>query len=244
MSQRVFIVDDDRDHAESIADILELQGFEVEIAYSGEEAIERFAKGDFDVTLMDVQLPGMNGVETFFHFRATRPDAKVIMMTGFSVEQLIQQAVDGGAAGVLFKPFSINDLLHTLESAKPHGLVLIADDDPSFSDSISEVLAAAGYRVEIARTGQEAVDKATQASIDCLILDLRLPILSGIEVFMKLKQLGRVVPTILATGFVGEGQAALQRVAADTLLIKPFDPVLLLDAVRAALDLRRDSNAA
>ena len=92
----VLIVDDDRDLAESLADVLEARGYDVELAGSGEEAVERFRRRDFDIVFTDVKLPGMNGVESLFAFRRIRPDAKVVMMTGFSVEQLLTQAVENG----------------------------------------------------------------------------------------------------------------------------------------------------
>jgi two-component system, NtrC family, response regulator HydG len=117
MKRRIFIVDDDRDHAESIADILAMHGHEVDMAYTGEDAVRRFAEGAFDLTLMDVKLPGMNGVEAFFAIRRHNPDAQVIMMTGFSVEQLLAQAVLSGARGVLHKPFAIPDLLRAVGDA-------------------------------------------------------------------------------------------------------------------------------
>src|SRR5262249_5086451 len=60
MKHHVLIVDDDKDHAESIADLLQLRGYEVEVAYSGEEALELFRAHEPDVTVMDVKLPGMN----------------------------------------------------------------------------------------------------------------------------------------------------------------------------------------
>lgn len=114
MKQRVLIVDDDRDHAESIADILAMHGHDVDMAFSGEEAVRRFAERPFDVTLMDVKLPGINGVEAFFELRRQRADAQVIMMTGFSVEQMLSQAVLSGARGVLYKPLAIPDLLRVI----------------------------------------------------------------------------------------------------------------------------------
>jgi two-component system response regulator HydG len=116
MSYRIFIVDDDRDHAESIADILAMHGHDVDMAFSGEEAVRRFAERQFDVTLMDVKLPGMNGVEAFFELRRQRADAQVIMMTGFSVEQWLSQAVLAGARGVLYKPLAIPDLLRAIDT--------------------------------------------------------------------------------------------------------------------------------
>jgi two-component system, NtrC family, response regulator HydG len=116
MKRRIFIVDDDRDHAESIADILAMHGHEVDLAFTGEDAVRRFAEVTFDLTLMDVKLPGMNGVETFLALRRQRADAQVIMMTGFSVEQLLSQALENGARGVLYKPLAIPELLRAVSS--------------------------------------------------------------------------------------------------------------------------------
>jgi two-component system, NtrC family, response regulator HydG len=114
MKRRIFIVDDDHDHAESIADILAINGHEVEMAFSGEQAVRRFAEREFDLTLMDVKLPGMNGVEAFFELRRQRADAQIVMMTGFSVEQLLARAVLNGARGVLYKPLAIPELLRAV----------------------------------------------------------------------------------------------------------------------------------
>lgn len=228
MMKRIFVVDDDRDHAESLADILEMRGYEVEIAYSGEEAVERFQVADFDLVFMDVKLPGKNGVETFFAFRNLRPDAQVMMMTGFSLEALVRQAVEGGALGVMHKPFSGEDLLAAVEKAKPRGLVLVADDDVYYAESMAGLLGDAGYRVRLARTGQEALDMMQKGGIDCLLLDLQMPILSGLEVYMALKQSGHVVPTILITGNETSADAQALCPLTQGLLVKPFDPGALL----------------
>jgi two-component system, NtrC family, response regulator HydG len=119
MTCRVFVGDDDRDHAESMADLLELHGYEVAMAHSGEEALARLSSLDFDVALMDVKLPGIDGVEAFLEMRKAKPAAPVIMMTGFSVEQSLARAIAGGAAGVLHKPFAIGELLQAIERAQP-----------------------------------------------------------------------------------------------------------------------------
>jgi DNA-binding response OmpR family regulator len=119
----ILIVDDDRDLAESLADVLEARGYAVELAGSGEEGVARFQQQDFDLVFTDVKLPGMNGVESFFAFRKIKPDAKVVMMTGFSVEQLLAQAIENGALAVLHKPFAIPEILAVLERIKPHGVV-------------------------------------------------------------------------------------------------------------------------
>ena len=241
MTHRILIVDDDTDHAESLADLLQMRGYEVEVAYSGEQALEQFSRLDFDVTLMDVKLPGMNGVETFFQFRKLKSDAQVIMMTGLSVEQLIARAVEGGALGILHKPFATNDLLDVLTRAQSRGLVLVADDDPTFVESIGDFLSSSGYRTVIARNGQDALAKAQSSEVDCLLLDLSMPILSGIEVYLKLRECGRSVPIIIVSGLKSE---LPQWLAAEHILIKPFDPSLLVEALKEAMELGRRAKAA
>jgi two-component system, NtrC family, response regulator HydG len=237
MTMRVFIVDDDRDHAESIADVLTMRGFETELAFSGEAGLARFREADFDIVFMDVKLPGMNGVETFFEFRKLKPNVKVMLMTGFSLEQLVAQAVENGALGVLRKPFEIKDLLDVLEQVKPRGMVLVADDDPEFAASLEPILLQHGYRVEIVNSGQEALEKAREG-VNCLILDLKMPMLSGLEVYLKLKEAGRTVPTIFITGFPSERHHAIARLKQpldQDVLMKPFDPDHLLAAIDAVM---------
>ena len=115
---RVFIVDDDQDFAESLALLIEGRGYQAEVAFSGEEAIAKFREQDFDITFMDVRLPGKNGTESFLEIRKFKPSARVVMMTGYSVEQLLEQAIEHGAWGVLDKPIDVRQLLEMLENLK------------------------------------------------------------------------------------------------------------------------------
>jgi two-component system, NtrC family, response regulator HydG len=114
MKRRILVVDDDQDHAESVADLLTLHGHEVDMAYSGEEAVRRSAQWAYDLALLDVKLPGMNGVEALLAIRKERKDAHVIMMTGFSVDELLTQALENGARGVLHKPLALPELLKAI----------------------------------------------------------------------------------------------------------------------------------
>jgi two-component system, NtrC family, response regulator HydG len=235
MTARVLVIDDDRDHAESIADILSMRGHRVEAVFSGEQGVEIFREQDFDIVFMDVKLPGMNGVETFFEFKKIRPDARVMMMTGFSLEQLITQAIENGALGVLRKPFAIQDLLQVLDQVKPRGMVLVADDDPDFSASLEPILVQNGYAVVTAATGEEALAKASADGVNCLVLDLSMPLLTGIDVYRKLRAAGKDIPTIFVTGLPGERVNAMSELHSDGgVLMKPFDPSDLLRAIANA----------
>jgi DNA-binding response OmpR family regulator len=233
---RVLIVDDDCDHAESLADVIELRGHTAQVAFSGEEAIDCFRATNFDFVLLDVKLPGINGVDTFLELKKIRPAAQVMMMTGYSVEQLVTRAIEGGALGVLHKPFAATEILELLVEVKQRGRVLVADDDPDFVDSVVPILESAGYRVDTAATGAEALEQMQHEHVDCLLLDLSLPVLSGAELYARLVEASRIVPTVLMTSDREETEED-SRLRSQTcgMLFKPIDPNALLAVIEAAV---------
>ncbi len=232
----VMIVDDDRDLAESLAEMLELQGHAVEIASNGQEAVERHRKNEFDITFMDVRMPVMNGVDSFFAIRALRPDAKVVLMTGYE-ESMVAKALAGGALGLLTKPFEMDDLLAKLADAT-RPVVLVADDDADFVEGLAELLAAHGYGVAIASTGAEAVARVESGAVGVLILDLRMPIMNGLEVYEELRKHGNPPPTIIVTGHAADAQdslVALRAMSVSDCVEKPVDPRILIEKISRLL---------
>ncbi len=230
---KILVVDDDRDFAESLAFVLEGRGYEVEVAHTGEAAIRKFQNNDFDIAFMDVKLPGKNGVESYMEIRKFKSDAKVVMMTGYSVEQLLDQAVENGAWDVLHKPLDMEKILSMIEKIQPHG-ILIADDNPDFVMSIQELLTSKGYSVFVATNGRQAVERILSNGIDVLIMDLRMPVLNGLETYQELKKAGRAVPTIIVTAFADEETGTVERLRAlsvSGVLRKPFEPRELLKAI-------------
>jgi CheY-like chemotaxis protein len=230
---RVLIVDDDQDFAESLALLIEGRGYQVEIAFSGEEALTRFRQQDFDITFIDVRLPGKNGLESFLDIRKLKPSARVVMMTGYSVEQLLEQVVEHGDWGVLNKPIDAQQMLGLLENIKPDG-ILIVDNVPDFVESVKNMLVDNGYNVFVAGNGQEAIKRIRSDGIDILILDLRLPILSGLETYLELKRTSHAIPTLIVTAYLDEYADEVDRLhslSVSGILRKPFDPGELLKAV-------------
>ncbi len=235
-SLNIFIVDDDRDFAESLGEILTAAGHRVELSFDGESAVHIFRRENFDITFMDVKLPGMNGVESFFEIRKINPGARVVMMTAYSVEQILTQAIEHGALGVLRKPFDTTRLLRMLEDVQPDGVILMADDDPDFADSLRQLFSDRGYKVLVSTNGGEAVAKVLADGIDILVLDLKLPVLSGLEVYLELRRRNRSLPTIIVTGYAEEEAGAMDQLRTMSVagfLIKPFDPQKMLDIIRS-----------
>ncbi len=230
---KVLVVDDDRDFAESLAMAIEGRGHVVDQAFSGREAVERFVACDFDIAFMDVRLPGMNGVESFLEIRRLKPDARVIMMTGYSVEQLLEQAVENGAWGILHKPFDMDKVLRMLDNIKPEG-ILVVDDDRDFLRSVCGLLTSHGWNVFVATNGRQALDRVVRGGVDVLILDLRMPVLNGLETYLELRRLRCAIPTIIVTAFADEEQESIQRLTSlsiGSILRKPFDPRELIESV-------------
>jgi CheY-like chemotaxis protein len=116
---RILVVDDNEDLLRTLSQILKRNGFDVEMAADGCIAVDRYLHGDFNVTLMDIGLPGINGVEAFRLIREMDPEASVILMTGYSDEDLIQLALNEGAQCVLYKPIPIDKMINTIKHAAP-----------------------------------------------------------------------------------------------------------------------------
>lgn len=108
---RVLVVEDDRDFAESLVIVLGTRKCQVEIAYTGEDAIRMFHERNYDIAFMDIKLPGKNGVQSLVEIIDFAPQARIVLMTGFSEPALLEQARRAGAVDVLCKPFRMRDLL-------------------------------------------------------------------------------------------------------------------------------------
>jgi len=232
----VMIVDDDRDLAESLAEMLELQGHTVQVASNGQEAVECHRKNEFDITFMDVRMPVMNGVDSFFAIRVLRPNAKVVLMTGYE-ESMVAKALAAGALGLPTKPFQMDDLLAKLADAT-RPVVLVADDDADFVEGLAELLAVHGYSAAIASTGAAAVARVKSGAVGVLILDLRMPIMNGLEVYEELRKHGNSPPTVIVTGHAADAQdslMALRAMSVSDCVEKPVDPKILIEKISRLL---------
>ncbi len=116
---KILVVDDDTDAADSLAELFEMEGHDATAVYSGDNAIEAAETQGFDLAFMDIMMPGRNGVESFLEIRKFKPEAKVYMMTGFSVNDLIDQAVQNGAMGVFSKPVDLDKVFDVLAANTP-----------------------------------------------------------------------------------------------------------------------------
>ena len=115
---KVLIVDDHNLVREGLKAVFD-QGNEVEVvgeAGSGEEALEMVDKAKPDVVLMDISMPGMNGIQATKLIREKCPDAKVVMLTMLDQEGYVYEAVKAGATGYMLKNTSSDDLVNAIQT--------------------------------------------------------------------------------------------------------------------------------
>jgi DNA-binding response OmpR family regulator len=115
---RLLIVDDDRDFGDSLAEALELHGHEVDTTTTGEDGIAAAGKTHYDAILMDISLPGKNGVESLIEIQETDPKTRCFLMTGYSADHLALRAIKAGAIEVLTKPLDPNELARRLDAIR------------------------------------------------------------------------------------------------------------------------------
>jgi len=112
----VLVVDDEEAVRQVASDILGYLGYSVETSPSGQEAVNRLLQGARpDLVLLDLIMPGMDGVETFRKLREIQPDRPVLITTGYAEPGAVQSLADEGVAGFVNKPFAIESLAKRLE---------------------------------------------------------------------------------------------------------------------------------
>ena len=233
----ILVVDHDVHAAELLEEVFTLEGHAVTRAHTGASAIEKFRETNFDVAFMGAMTPGIDGVEGFLKIRSTKPDAKVFMTTGYSVEQLLSLALENGALGTFARSFSVDDVSENLEAIKSGGIMLVEGDSPHAGAEARDLLAARGHRVHLAHDRQEAVDPVLDGEADVLILDLNQPIIDGLAVYTDLRNRHRAVPTIIVAhpgDDLGKGRVtdAVREMTITGLVTKPYKPETVLDALQ------------
>jgi len=116
----VVIVDDEKPIMQLCMKVLELQGHTVEGFTRGEDAVARLLASPADLLVVDYKMPGLNGVEVVRRVRAARPEQRVVMITGHGTAEVVAEATEVRVNGLLFKPFTPNELVEaTVAALKP-----------------------------------------------------------------------------------------------------------------------------
>lgn len=242
---RILIVDDNDSLCSAMSFVLSRKGYFAATAHDGMEAIEMVKETPFDLILLDIKLPVMDGVETYKRIKQIRPEAIAIMMTAYAVEELVQDALNEGAFAVIYKPLDIEKAISLIEDSletKDGAFILLVDDDPSLATALKNVLVHKGYQVGISDTGEGAIEMAQDKSFDIILIDMKLPHLNGLETYLAIKSIRPEVVAIMMTGYRQEMDELVDeaiRNSAYTCLYKPLDMEMLLGLIGEILENRQ-----
>lgn len=118
MAARVLLVDDEVDFTEVLAERMRTRGMDVDTAASGVEGIDQAKMKYYDAIILDMAMPGMDGIETLKRLLAENPDSQVVLLTGRATVQKSVEALKIGAVEYLEKPADINQLTEIVYQAQ------------------------------------------------------------------------------------------------------------------------------
>jgi len=231
----ILIVDDSASTCRTLSLILERKGYLVATALDGVTAIQRVRERAFDLVLVDIKMPSLDGTATYRRIKHIRPEASVIMMTAYAVQDLVDEALRQGARAVVHKPLDIGELLALIEKARGAILgarMLVADDDRATCSTLGQMLTNRGHRVSVAHTSEEAIAAAHDGSCDIALLSMELPGLKGIETYLAIK---RIRPQVVAIMMTAHEEGAVDRIRlaldsnAHAVLPKPIAPTQVVE---------------
>lgn len=245
--EKVLVVDDELVMRELLYNVLAKNGFKAITAPNGEEGVKMLERERPDLVIMDLMMPGLNGLEAFVRMRQIDPQIEVILLTGANIDDLEAQARKLGVTEVLRKGVgvelfmkSVNYVLEKRKAkriqpqAKAKGKILVVDDEPEIRFMLEKFFARQGYEVATAGSGEEAVKAvaehiASKSEADkkapfMVLMDIRMPGMDGLVALNKMKQLDKKVPVIMISG-LNDDQSTREamRLGAYDYIMKPFN---------------------
>ncbi|QWT20450.1 response regulator [Bacillus sp. NP157] len=233
----ILVVEDDPAFARILADMIHRKGHRVLAAADGETGLALARQYRPTGILLDVMLPGMDGwtvIERLKGDVATRH----IPVHFISATDDATRGLELGAVGFLTKPVSresigtaFDRLLHFAEGRTRH--LLVVDDDSSARAAVRTLLKDDNVVIEEAASGEEALAKTNDTAYDCIVLDLGLPGMSGMEFLERLSQSGHTPPVVVYSGRDLSREESMKiRQYTDSIVVKGArSPDRLLDEV-------------
>jgi HAMP domain-containing protein/signal transduction histidine kinase/DNA-binding response OmpR family regulator len=202
----LLIVEDDPHYARVLCDLARDTGFKVLVAGSGAEALTLLREFQPTAVCLDIFLPDMLGWTVFNHMKLDAATRHIPIQI-LTLDEDRRHGLSRGAFAFLTKPLSPESVEASFTKMKEYALprrkrLLVVEDDPAEQFSIRELLGHDDIDLEIADSGGAALQAIRERAFDCMVLDLRLPDMSGFEVLEKLSELkgSNDLPVVVFTG--------------------------------------------
>ncbi len=233
----LLIVEDDPHYARVLCDLSRDRGFKVLVALRGADALALAREFHPSAISLDVFLPDMLGWTVLNHLKQD-PATRHIPVQMLTLDEDRQHGLARGAFGFVTKPSNPNELEQALSRIKEYAAprrkrLLIVEDNPAEQFSIRELLGHNDIDVIVAATGAEALELVGTDSFDCVVLDLRLPDMSGFDILERFRDDPKVkdLPVVVFTGkeLSPEEDARLHTLARSVVVKGVESPERLLD---------------
>jgi CheY-like chemotaxis protein/signal transduction histidine kinase/HAMP domain-containing protein len=233
----LLIVEDDLHYARVLCDLSRDKGFKVLVAHTGAEALALAREYNPTAISLDVFLPDMLGWTILSHLKQ---DSKTrhIPVQILTLDEDRHHGLSRGAFSFLTKPTSTEDLDRALTRIRDYAQprrkrLLVVEDNPAEQMGIRELLGYKDIDIKTVGSGAEALDTLKSAMYDCVVLDLRLPDMSGFDVLEQLRDTPRLrdLPVVVFTGreLTPEEDAQLRQFARSVVVKDVESPERLLD---------------
>jgi FixJ family two-component response regulator len=237
----ISVVDDDESIRRTTKLLIESFGLRAEVFDSAESYLSSGQLGDTACLVVDIQMPGMSGLDLQSHLSASGYSIPIIFITVCNDEESRGRAMRAGAVAFLGKPFNDEQLLQTNRSTLPGEanapkLILIVDDDESIRRTTRLLIESFGFRAAVFESGNETLRSDELQGASCLIVDVQMPGMDGLQLQSHLTSMGHNVPIIFITAYdSNESRRQAMQAGAVAFLSKPFSDEQLLQAIRSAL---------
>jgi CheY-like chemotaxis protein len=231
----ILLVDDDVDICRNLADILTDLDYSVDYAHDGPTALVMVRQKPYDIALLDLKMPGMDGLTLYREIKKIRSGTVAILVTAYASGETAEEALAAGAWQVVPKPVDFPTLLSLVDEALGQPLVLVVDDDRDLCANLWDLLRERGFRVHLAHNEAEAAGYLQGEPFKVVLIDLKIPGGDGSRVFQMVRQANPRARTILITGYRSETEETVAEIlaeGADAVCYKPFDVPQLLHALQ------------
>ncbi|MBI9078875.1 MAG: response regulator [Pseudodesulfovibrio sp.] len=142
MTEKVLLIDDEAEFLENLSERMRVRGMEVNTAQTSENAVSAVEEEEYDAIVLDLQMPGMNGIEMLKAIKARRPDLQVILLTGQATLEAGIEAMKLGAMDFMEKPADIDSLTEKIKKAQAKKMLLVEKKSES---KVKDILASKGW---------------------------------------------------------------------------------------------------
>ena len=239
------VIDDDESVRRTTTLLIESFGFPAEAFESAEKFLRSSHLNDTSCLIVDVQMPGMNGLQLQSHLAAVGCRIPIIFITAYDDTETRRRAIQAGAVAFLGKPFSDEQLLQTIRSAlhefsgecgAARNLISVVDDDESVGRTTTRLIESFGFRAAAFESAQLFLSSGQLHDTSCLIVDVRMPGINGLQLQSQLAAAGCRIPIIFITAYDDkESRRRAMQAGAVAFLGKPFGDEQLLQTIRSAL---------